>query len=230
MKWDASTRIGRFLRLPLRLVPTGAVVPVLSGPLRGTRWIAGSMPHGAWLGTLERRKLFDFVQHIRPGMSIWDIGANAGLYTLASARAVGSHGSVYAFEPMQHNQQNLRRHLLLNGTRNVVVVPVAVAENTGKIRMAEGDSPSEFHIESQGSIEVLVVDLDSWFAENHPAPPDLVKIDVEGAEDAVLRGGARTFSEHQPVIYLCCMVSANVRNVRPCSSVGAITCRQWKKG
>ena len=48
---------GRTLRLPLRLVPKSAVVPILQGPLRGKRWIAGSSTHGCWLGTYELAKV-----------------------------------------------------------------------------------------------------------------------------------------------------------------------------
>jgi FkbM family methyltransferase len=160
------------------------------------------MPHGAWLGTLERRKLCHFLRHVRTGMTVWDLGANAGLYALASARAVGPSGRVYAFEPMQRNQQFLREHLALNHVTNVLVVPFAVAEIKGTVRMAEGDSPSEFHMDRQGAIEVPSIDLDSWREDNDLAPPDVLKLDVEGAEDAVLRGGARTFSQHRPVIYV----------------------------
>ena len=87
-------RFGRLLRMPLRLIPPTAVVPVVSAPGRGMRWIVGSAPHGAWLGTLERDKLSRFMARLRPGMTVWDIGANVGLYTLPSARTVGPGGHV----------------------------------------------------------------------------------------------------------------------------------------
>jgi hypothetical protein len=68
--------------------------------------------------------------------------------------------------------------------------------------MAEGDSPSEFHADPAGRWQVLAVTLDDWFAASGSPSPDLVKIDVEGSDDAVLRGGARTFAAYQPPIYL----------------------------
>ena len=85
--WDSRTLRGRLMRLPLRCIPEKSVVPVLSGVNRGLRWTVGSAPHGAWLGTLERDKLAHFAARIRPGMTVWDIGANVGLYTLPAAQA-----------------------------------------------------------------------------------------------------------------------------------------------
>jgi FkbM family methyltransferase len=194
--------LGQFGRLPLRLIPAAAIVRVLTGPARGMRWIAGSAPHGAWLGTLERAGLRRFVTLLRPGMTVWDIGANVGLYTLPSAQAVGPAGRVYAFEPMPRNIRCLRQHIALNQLFNVEVCEVAVGDRGPTLRMSEGDSPSEFHADPLGVWEVRAVALDDWFAESGAPPPDLVKIDVEGSDDAVLRGGARTFGAYRPWIHL----------------------------
>jgi len=165
------SRLGRLVRLPLRLIPRSAIVRVLSGPGCGMRWIVGSAPHGAWLGLLERDKLTPFVARLRSGMTVWDIGANVGLYTLPSARAVGPAGHVVAFEPMPRNLGFLRRHLTLNGLEGVAVCAVAVSDATGTVRMAEGDSPSEFHAEAGGSVEVEAVTLDDWLAESLSGAP-----------------------------------------------------------
>ena len=196
------SRLARLIRLPLRLIPSSAVVPILSGPGRGMRWIVGSAPHGAWLGLLERDKLTPFVARLQRGMTVWDIGANVGLYTLPSARAVGPSGQVVAFEPMPRNLGFLRRHLTLNGLEGAVVCDAAVSDATGTLKMAEGDSPSEFHADAGGSVEVRAVTLDDWLSESGAPPPDVVKIDVEGSDDAVLRGGARSFAKYRPSIYL----------------------------
>ena len=80
-------------------------------------------------------------EFVASGNSVWDIGANVGLYTLPSARAVGPSGQVVAFEPMPRNLGFLRRHLTLNGLEGVMVRDVAVSDATGTLTMAEGDSP-----------------------------------------------------------------------------------------
>lgn len=199
---DYRTFLGRLLRLPLRLLPHGAVLRVLRGPLRGMRWRAGAGPHGAWLGSLEPDKLLHFVHRLRPGDVVYDIGANVGLYTLASARAITESGRVYAFEPMPRNLAYLREHVRVNRLENVQIVPAAVADTDGMLRFAEGDSPSEFHASAVGEHTVRAVALDRWMEDVAARPPTHVKIDVEGAEDAVLRGGARMFHKHKPMIYL----------------------------
>lgn len=199
---SSRSKLGRLLRVFLRLIPPATIVPVLNGPLRGMQWVVGSMPHGAWLGTLERYRVNHFVKRLRPGMTVWDIGANVGLYTLPSAKAVGSAAHVYAFEPLPRNLEYLRQHVSLNQLANVVIVPAAVGDVRGVLRMAEGDSPSEFHVDPLGDIDVSVIALDDWRGESGSSSPDLVKIDVEGAEAEVLRGGAGTFSKYRPPIQI----------------------------
>ncbi len=202
IRLDSRSMAGCLLRLPLPLIPASAVVPVLAGPARGMRWVAGSAPHGAWLGMLERAKLGHFVAGLRRGITVWDVGANVGLYTLPAARAAGTAGRVVAFEPMPRNLAYLRRHLALNGLGQVSVCEAAVLDESGTARMAAGDSPSECHITPAGPWEVRAVSLDQWRLETEAAPPDVVKIDVEGSDDAALRGGALLFAKHRPLIYL----------------------------
>ena len=199
---DSKTLIGRAIRMPLRWIPEHSIVRVVSGPSAGTKWVVGSAPHGAWLGTLERSKLSHFVTHVKPGNTVWDIGANVGLYAVASASATGSAGTVVAFEPIPRNLDFLRRHKDLNRLDNLTIVEAAVFDRSGALHMQLGDSPSEFHVSDDGAIEVDAIDLDTWSRGNDGGAPDIVKIDVEGAEEAVLQGGQDVLSRHRPLIYL----------------------------
>lgn len=201
-KFHYKTRLGSLMRLPMKLVPRNLVVPVLRGPMRGAKWVTGATTNGAWLGTLERDKLEHLVSRLSPGQVVWDIGANVGLYTLPTAKTVGSSGLVFAFEPMPQNLVYLKQHVSLNSLTNVVIVDAAVAESYGKLLMTEGDSPSEFFVDPNGSFEVPAIALDEWREQTGTPPPNIVKIDVEGAESEVLRGGAKTFSEYRPTVYL----------------------------
>jgi len=185
-------------RLLLRLLPATTVMPVVRGPLRGSKWVVGSAPHGAWLGRLEAPLLDRFVALLKPNAVVWDIGANVGLYTLAAARRVSQ---VVAFEPLSRNVTALRRHLQLNHVHNVQVVEAAVGSHDGMAYLAEGDSPSEAHIAPHGTIRVQAVSLDRWMATTGAPRPDVVKIDVEGAEMHVLSGATRSFA-HAPAIVL----------------------------
>lgn len=197
-----GSRLGRLVRLPLALLPPEADLPVLAGPARGCRWIVGSAPHGAWLGTLERDKLARFAAFLHPGDTVWDVGANVGLFTLPAARGVGPTGRVVAFEPFPPNLEHLERHLALNEISNVTLVRAAVAAGPGWLSMSEGDSPSEFHADPAGRWRIPAIGLDDWRRETGAKPPRLVKIDVEGAEGEVLAGGAETFSAARPTFFL----------------------------
>jgi glycosyltransferase involved in cell wall biosynthesis len=66
------------VRLPLRLVPRDRVRTILFGPLKGWRWISGSATHSAWLGTYEKPVQRLFKQLVKPGMIVFDVGANVG--------------------------------------------------------------------------------------------------------------------------------------------------------
>jgi FkbM family methyltransferase len=135
-------------------------------------------------------------------MTVWDVGANVGLYTLPAARRVRPKGWVYAFEPMPCNLRFLRRHLALNRVVNVTVCEAAAWDMSGTVRMVGGDSPSEWRVHPQGEWEVRAIALDDWRVQSGSPPPDVIKIDVEGSEDAVLRGATETLVRYRPVIYL----------------------------
>ena len=196
------TLFQKLIRLPLKLIPANAVMRVVSGPLAGMKWVAGTAPHGAWLGRLEREGLEWAVTSAPAGSTFWDIGANVGLYSLAFSRAAGAAGKVIAFEPAPQNVAALKRHLELNEIANVEVVTAAVGEKPGTLKLAAGEFNSEFHVSEKGDVEVAAVTLDGWRAERNAAPPAVVKIDVEGFEAEVLRGGEKTFWENGPTIFL----------------------------
>jgi FkbM family methyltransferase len=192
----------RALRGALKLLPDGLVVRVPLGPMRGMRWMPESMPHGAWLGQLERTQLEAFVTRIQPGATVWDVGANVGLYALPSARACGARGAVFAFEPVARNLGYLRRHISLNHLRNVHVIDVAVSDRAGEVRMAPGASASEAAISEQGPWVVRALTLDGWREQTATPAPSLIKIDVEGNEHRVLGGALATLRSARPIVFV----------------------------
>lgn len=194
---SAATRIGRVLRLPLRLVPRNAVLPVLGGVNRGLRWIVGSSVHGCWIGSYERKKQQVVIEVLRPHMHALDIGAQAGFYTLAFARRIES---VWAFEPSPFNAANLRFHVEVNRLTNVCVREMAVGDKVGKAAFDAGPNALMGRLAESGALVVPVMTLDALVAQGM-RPPDLVKIDVEGAELAVLHG-ARDLLARRRTIWL----------------------------
>jgi FkbM family methyltransferase len=197
-----ETTFERLLRLPLKLVPKSAVVPVLRGPLAGLWWIAGSGIHRCWLGFYELPKQKRFAACIGPGMTVYDIGANTGIYTLLAARRVGTAGQVHAFEPLPENLAFLRRHVELNHFEQVRIHSEAVSEKAGVLRFARGSDRFVGRIDRQGELEVQTDCLDEFIARGSGSAPDVIKVDVEGAEIQVLRGSRELLASKHPVIFL----------------------------
>lgn len=193
---------GSLLRKVLQLVPKSAVVPVLQGPLKGARWIVGSSQHGCWLGTYEAYKQLTFKKVISASSVVYDIGANVGFYSLLASRLVGPHGLVYAFEPLPGNVEVLRAHLKLNKVKNVEVLNLAVSSSNGEANFAPGEYNSLGCLAAEGSIRVRTVTLDEIVSSGTARPPNVLKIDVEGAELEVLRGSRNVLAQHKPTIFL----------------------------
>lgn len=198
----STTALGWLLRTILKLVPHGAVVRVRSGLNLGMRWIVGSSTHGCWLGTYEHDKQGVIARFVRPGMTIFDVGANAGFYTLAFARLVGPQGRVWAFEPLAGKADYLLRHIRINRLANAGVIQAAVGERQGIVSLHVEEDGSMGSIATAGSYKVPVVSLDELTADGTVPVPDVIKMDIEGSESAALKGALSMLNEKRPLVLL----------------------------
>jgi FkbM family methyltransferase len=147
-------------------------------------------------------------QHLRFGMTFYDLGANIGFFSLLAARLVGEQGRVIAFEADPEIAARLREHVDRNRFRCVTVAEKAVWSEACQVffeRVDPTTSPDRGlgHVVSTASantVEIEAVTLDG-FARTSPAP-DFIKCDVEGAEVEVFRGAQRLLAEKRPGI-LC---------------------------
>ncbi len=201
---SSRTLLARILRLPLSLIPQEAEVRILGGPLRGKKWIKGAGPNAYWVGTYEVARVRAFANAVTPGAVVYDLGANVGIYSLLASLRVGPSGRVYAFEPLERNLLYLRRHLNMNNVQNCVILERAVCNREGtRPFSAAAWNSSMAHLSSNGDMLVPSTSLDSCvYGEERLRPPDIIKVDVEGAEFEVLEGAARTLSEFHPTIFL----------------------------
>jgi len=193
---------GKALRFPLRLIPPDTVLPILQGKLRGLKWIAGSSNHGCWLGSYEYHKQKAFEKMVPKGSVVFDIGANAGFYTLLASVLVGAQGRVFAFEPVPRNLRYLKEHLRINGVKNVSVIEAAVADCAGVAHFDAGPNPATGHLAADGCLTVRTVSLDEMVKAGELPPPNYMKIDVEGAEANVLLGAKSVLAVLSPAIFL----------------------------
>ena len=178
-------------------------LPVLGGTLRGKWWLpqSGGKVLRILGGTYEPEQTRAFGEHLHAGGTLLDVGAHVGYYTLLSAVLVGPRGRVVAFEPNPRNCGYLRRHVRMNGCANVQVEEAAGSAANGTARFVFGSGTGTGHLAEGGTVEVQTVRLDDYCA-SRGIVPTAIKVDVEGAELDVLRGGEETIVAHHPVIFL----------------------------
>jgi FkbM family methyltransferase len=145
-------------------------------------------------GTHEPETIQAFAELLAPGMTVIDLGANIGQYTLVAARRVGPQGRVHAFEPTPSLAAHVRRNLELNAFDNATVHAAAVSDARGraKLQVVETSEPNMNSIvrdiPANGELVVPTVTLDEFAAEHAVGPVGVIKIDIEGAEMKALRG------------------------------------------
>jgi FkbM family methyltransferase len=163
-------------------------------------------------GHLERDELALVSAYLTAGMTAFDVGANMGVFTATMAAAAGPSGPVHAFEPLPSNRRRLERTIALNGTEQVHVSASVVTDTDGRTQLYDYGAgyeswatlvPREIEIGTrtvrpEAKIEVDAVTLDRYCHERNIERIDVLKIDVEGAEERVL-GGASGLLERRAV-------------------------------
>jgi FkbM family methyltransferase len=137
---------------------------------------------------------------VRPGWTVWDVGASLGYFSLALARLVAPEGTVVAFEPDATMTELLERHARANGIANVVVAPVAAWSTSGEVPFGIDPADRGRKHGRVGDVAAPVEALSLDDALGRYPPPQLVKIDVEGAELDVLRGAESLVRRYAPVV------------------------------
>lgn len=155
-------------------------------------------------GTYEPFEQSLFTDCLRPGDTVVDIGAHIGLYTLQAARAVGPTGRVLAFEPSADNYQLLERNVQANGYTNVTTRRLAVADRSGHLQLALSAANTGDHSllsAATAGRDTETVQVSTLDDEVDGGPVDVVKMDVQGAEPAVLAGAQRTLAAGDVVLF-----------------------------
>jgi len=161
-----------------------------------------------WSGSLDYERLQAklITDALKPSMTVLDIGANIGYYTLMIARGLQGSGQVYAFEPEPFNFRLLAANVKTNGYTNVTLVRKAVCEVDGEVHVFKDVDHYGAHslwpnnITHLSSVErVSAITLDS-FSESVESV-DLIKMDIQGAEGGAIRGGERLLSEQHPILF-----------------------------
>lgn len=179
---------------------------IAHGEGRGLRINPAGANPGFVLGTSEPDVQQAIVRLLEPGMTFYDVGANVGFHALIAARRVGPEGRVHAFEPLPRNAAALAHNVALNDLDNVEVIEAAVGARPGRAALAVTAESVQAHLvevdTGVGTVEtreVSVTSIDAEVIAGRPAP-DVVKIDVEGAELLVLYGMVGTLEAVGPTL------------------------------
>lgn len=140
----------------------------------------------------ERDYVINLVEELKEDDVLYDIGSSVGLISVISA-SVLKRGKVVSFEPDPENLKRLKRNYSINKLNNFLVQQVAVGETKGKLELftqgSNGFSPSLKPVNGiDKHIEVEVNSIDNLIGNKIIPYPDVVKIDIEGAEFMALKG------------------------------------------
>lgn len=149
-----------------------------------------------------------FASIVRPGMTVIDVGANAGYYTILFGDAVGRNGRVVAVEPVPSTVALLRQSVALNGLSSYTrIVDVALGKDPqGQVCMMvpEGEPKNATVVshDRPGSFRVPSTNLDTLARDLALDRVDLIKIDAEGAEEAIVAGMSEVLARYRPSVLL----------------------------
>ncbi|MCK6541077.1 FkbM family methyltransferase [bacterium] len=142
---------------------------------------------------------------LEPGMSVFDIGANIGWYSLNFSKVV-SDLHVWAFEPVPGTYRELENNIQLNAAMRIKPHNLGLSDRTGKLTFFVdpelSTSASAVNITEAANAHETECALETMdnFCEQYGAKPDFIKCDVEGAELMVYRGGKNTLQTHKPIV------------------------------
>lgn len=166
-------------------------IPVLLSP-------QGSTAGDIWAGVrCESHEVSFILSVLKPGMIFFDVGANAGLFTISAAKKIGGKG-VFSFEPCSSTCDLLMRNLQLNGLADVSVVRMALGDSVGEAvlqinargkdglnTLGKASHPDSKVVGQEG---VRITTADNFLKERNISRVDVMKVDIEGAELMLFRG------------------------------------------
>jgi FkbM family methyltransferase len=183
---------------------------IMRGAGQGLRFnVAGS--HSAFILGNHEPEVQEFLARVlQPGMVYYDAGANVGFFAVIAARLLGPSGQVVCFEPLPQNARQIEYNARLNGFANITVRSEALggsnrtgifntsAEPTWGALSTVGKAPEQ----ASSQITVEVRTLDSLRAAAGLPRPDVIQIDIEGAEAEALEGAGETLTAHRPLLVI----------------------------
>lgn len=183
----------------------------MAGPLKGYQWPT-SRSYEYIIGNNEPAAVMQqFCSWFKPGSVFYDVGSNIGFYSFVANRYIVS-GKIYAIEPTQFNNRLFKELLQLNKKRvvnnNIEILEFAISDSEKEVEFSNNEKLAESNTYVENTdiykgerIKIKCYSIDRLIEIGY-AVPDIIKIDVEGAEYDALIGATNTLKKYAPNILL----------------------------
>jgi FkbM family methyltransferase len=183
---------------------------IARGFAKGLKINIGFSHVGYVLGTTEPEVQAALDMLLRPGMTVYDIGANVGFHAISAARRIGPEAKVVCFEALPANAKQIEYNASSNRFTNIQVIAAALGSSEGEAAFWTSKQPTWGKLASVGKkpdkfakeVKVRLRRLDSVVDEMKLPPPALIKMDVEGSEIEVLEGARQTLERWHPTLLI----------------------------
>ncbi|MFA6430421.1 MAG: FkbM family methyltransferase [Candidatus Paceibacterota bacterium] len=216
----------RIIKYKTKITTKPIWIYIKDGPLKDGFILINKNLHDGWSkmenGTYDKF-IYDFLSSNNIlGSTVWDVGAHFGYHALSFAKLVGSNGRVVTFEPNPYNIERLRMNVEKNTDliNRISIVEQALSSKTGTTTMiisndVDGSKSTGSHIKEinlkpldkkkyKGFYEhtVPTITIDDFLTNNKEKDPDIIKIDIEGAEFFALSGAAKLLERKHPILFI----------------------------
>lgn len=181
-----------------------------AGPAKGLAYpVILPLDKAIWIGNYEVEFASSIANSLTKGMVCFDIGGYRGF--IAGMMAVAGAGRVVTFEPLEENREQIQRMIEVNPGIHVEIMPVAINDCDEETKFKVMPNPSMGKLVSSDfqpqasevkTIPITVCKLDSLVLNGGLPVPDIMKVDVEGAETAVLQGATKLLTKHAPILFI----------------------------
>ncbi len=184
---------------------------------KGFNWqldLKEGIDFAVFLGIYEYSTIQLYKTFVKPGDTVLDIGANIGSHTLPLAKQVGDSGKVFAFEPTAFAFAKLSENIKLNPNLSTAIMPEQMLLTDNDTNQAEAMIYSSWPLEKTEGVHAKhlgnpkstegcrVMTLDSYVKTKNIPKVNFIKLDVDGFECDVLKGGLNLLKTHKPIIFM----------------------------
>lgn len=162
-----------------------------------------------YIGSFEAININFFRKLLEGNMVIFDVGANIGYYSIVAAGKLKNNGVIYAFEPASTPFNQFQLNIQINAIQNIELFQLGVADKSGEVNfnVCEDDAYNSIGSSPMStikqSLKINVVSIDEFCENKNIKHIDIMKIDTEGAEYLILKGGKNIFSSSNAPILFC---------------------------